>query len=170
MTQNIIKGLVALGAVVVLALGGYALFHGSQSFGGAAYEALPKWFGNGLYAGSSQQLSINSNGAVTVGSSGTAVSGVNWKSCPLIASSFTVAASTTVPMDCAVAGAVSTDFVMAQFGTTTVPAATTGGWRIVGVSASSTSGYDTIQVRNDTGASAIIPAQIASSTEVLNIR
>jgi hypothetical protein len=154
MTQNIIRALVALGAVVVLLVAGLTLFGGQHLGGAGAYEALQTRYGNGLY----------------VGQTGTLVSGINWKSCSLIASSFTVAASTTVPMDCAITGAVSTDFVMAQFGTTTVPGATTGGWRIVGASASSTAGYDTIQLRNDTGTSAVIPAQIASSTNVLNIR
>lgn len=154
MTQNIIKAIVALGVVAVLIVASLALFGGHRLGGAGGYEALQTRWGNGLY----------------IGQTGNLVSGLNWSTCSLIASSFTVAASTTVPMDCAVTGALSTDFVMAQFGTTTVPGATTGGWRIVGVSASSTSGYNTLQVRNDTGASAVIPAQIASSTKVLNLR
>jgi hypothetical protein len=73
-------------------------------------------------------------------------------------------------MDCAITGARSGDIVFAQLGSTTVPAATTGGWRIVGASASSTANFDTVLVRNDTGASAIMPAAIASSTSFLNLR
>jgi hypothetical protein len=66
MTQNIIKVIVALGVVVVIALAGYALFSGSQSLGGSgAYEALQTWYGNGIFAGSAKQLTVDSSGNVT---------------------------------------------------------------------------------------------------------
>lgn len=84
--------------------------------------------------------------------------------CSLIAPSFTVTASTTVAMDCAVTGAVSTDLVFAQFATST---AGNAGWLITGASASSTAGYITMSVINDTGANGIIPAAIASSTKYM---
>ena len=48
MTQKYINGLVALGVVVVLVFGGYALFHGGQRLGGSTYEAIPKQFGGGF--------------------------------------------------------------------------------------------------------------------------
>jgi hypothetical protein len=65
MTQNLIKALVALGVVVVLAFGAVALFDRNPSFGGSAYEALPKQFGNGLSAGLSSQLTVDSSGNIT---------------------------------------------------------------------------------------------------------
>lgn len=84
-------------------------------------------------------------------------------SCSLIAPSFTVAASTTVSMDCAVTGVASGDRILAQFATSTVAG---NGWDIVGASASTTGSFVTLRVTNWTGASNIIPASLASSTQV----
>lgn len=92
---------------------------------------------------------------------GTRLGGVYAGSCSLIANTFTVTASTTKAMDCAIAGLVSGDGVEIMFATST--AAGTG-WSVVGASASSTSGFATIRVANNTGADAVIPASIASST------
>ncbi len=99
------------------------------------------------------------------GSSGSRVGPIIASTCTLIAPSFTVAASTTVPMDCAITGIVTGDLVFAQFGTST--SITGNGWAVDQVSASSTSGYATIWVTNNTGASGLIPAAVASSTEYL---
>lgn len=79
----------------------------------------------------------------------------------LVASNFSVAASTTVSMDVAVPGMVSGDIVLAQFATSTVPG---NGWEITGASASTTAGFATLRVSNWTGASNIVPASIASSS------
>lgn len=170
MIQKIINTVLALGLIVLLAM--HFVPSGTQygTVNGVIYDGLAHWFGNALYVGTSQQFAVSNAGSLTLGTSGTATAGLNWSRCALIASTYSVTASTTVPMDCALTGASPNDFVMAQFGTTTVPTATVGGWRIVGASASSTAGYDTLQIRNDTGATAIIPAQIASSTNVLNLR
>jgi hypothetical protein len=65
-----------LGLGVVLALVAFtASFLGSKvavisspsspSLGGGAYEALPKWFGNGFQAGSSQQFTVDNQGSLT---------------------------------------------------------------------------------------------------------
>lgn len=177
MTQKITNailalGLVALGAFVALtghpAVPGTPVKTGAISNAVTWYDHNATWQDNTQYYGSQQQLSISSLGALTLGTGGNAVANLAWSNCALIAPSYTVAASTTVPMDCALSGAVSGDFVLASFGSTTIPIA--GGWRIVGASASTTSGYDTLQVRNETGASAVIPSVIASSTRVLNLR
>ena len=101
------------------------------------------------------------------GTAGTAISKLYKGTCSLIAPSFTVAASTTVSMDCAVTGAVSGDVVFAQFATST---AVFGGWQVGSASASSTSGYITLRVNNWSGVSATMPASIASSTQYLIIR
>lgn len=90
------------------------------------------------------------------------LSGPSTGSCSLISTNFTVAASTTVSMDCAVSGVISTDIVFGQFATSTTLG---NGWAIDGASASSTSGYITFRVTNWTGGSALIPASLASTTK-----
>lgn len=74
---------------------------------------------------------------------------------------YTLAASTTVAMDCPVTGVVSGDNVQLEFATST---AVFGGWTIVGASASTTAGHIEVRVLNQTGASALIPNSIASTT------
>lgn len=78
-----------------------------------------------------------------------------------------LAASTTLAADIAVSGVQSGDEVIAQFATST---ATGAGWEVVGASASSTSGFITLRVINNTGTAATIPASIASTTQYLIIR
>ena len=58
---------------------------------------------------------IATTGTFTLGSSGTALNSIIVTSCSLISSAYTVTASSTLPMDCAVTGAVSTDKVFASF-------------------------------------------------------
>lgn len=103
------------------------------------------------------------------GTSGTRLAYINTGTCSLIASSFTVAATTTQAMDCAITGVVSTDGVFAQFATSTTATAI-GGWQIRGASASTTAGFITMSVVNGTGASAVIPASIASTTKYIILR
>jgi hypothetical protein len=67
MTQNIIRGLVALGVVAIIALAGFAFFApAGQSLGGSMYEAIPKWYGNGLQVGTSQQFAVDSSGNLAI--------------------------------------------------------------------------------------------------------
>lgn len=84
--------------------------------------------------------------------------------CSLISGAYNIAASSTVAMDCAITGVVSTDGVFAQFATSTNAVQ---GWSVAGASASSTAGYITLSVVNGTGAAAIIPASVASSTKYI---
>lgn len=102
------------------------------------------------------------------GTNSTRLGLLSFGTCSLIASSYTVSASSTVAMDCAITGAVSTDGFFAQFATST--ATTFGGWSVRGASASSTAGFATISVVNGTGGSAVIPASIASSTKYILLR
>ena len=76
-------------------------------------------------------------------------------------------ASTTLPFDIAVSGVVSGDRVLAQFATSSANGA---GWDIVGASASTTSGFVTVRIVNNTGTTATIPASVASTTQYLIIR
>ncbi len=103
---------------------------------------------------------ITMAGGSKVGSSGTTLNTVLEGKSSLIASSFTVGATTTVSMDIAATGALTGDTVFASFATTS----SVGGWAIVGASASTTAGFDTLRVMNLTGASNVIPASIASSS------
>lgn len=102
------------------------------------------------------------------GTNGTRLGPIMTGTCSLIASSFTVAASTTVGMDCAITGVVPTDGVFAQFATSTQIGS--GGWSIRGASASSTAGFITMSVVNATGASNVIPASVASTTKYIVLR
>lgn len=84
----------------------------------------------------------------------------------------TVGASTTAPFDIPVTGVVSGDTVFAQFSTTTAPSpewgATSPKWIIMSAKASTTAGFITITVQNQTGGSASFSASgIASSTNYL---
>ena len=68
MTRNIIKGLVALGAVAIIAVAGFTLFASSvQSLGGVnAYQAGIWQFGNGIVAGLNGQLAVDSSGNLAI--------------------------------------------------------------------------------------------------------
>lgn len=172
MKENII------GAVAALALfiGVVLWFHqpalkmaptnfGATSAGGLLAENyIPYILYNGGY---SSAKDLNITGGVTFGSSGTTFTQFQKGTCSLIAPSFTVAASTTVSMDCAVTGVVSGDIVFADFATSTVGG---NGWAVDGSSASTTSGFITLRVTNWTGASNVIQSSIASSTDYLIIR
>lgn len=48
---------------IAFAIGGYFAF--APAFGAGSYEALPKWFGGGLSAGSTEQFSVSNAGVLT---------------------------------------------------------------------------------------------------------
>jgi hypothetical protein len=157
MTQNIIRALVALGAVVALGLGGFLIVQNGQNLGGAAYEALTKQFGNG------------SQGGIIVGN-GTQLLQVLKGTCNLVGADVSQAATTSAPYDCAVSGVQSGDLVIAQLGTTTQNASSLR-WNIEAAVASSTSGYITLRLSNGTGASAKPSVtSVGSSTQYVIIR
>lgn len=99
------------------------------------------------------------------GTNGTRVGPIISKTCSLAANTFTIAATSTALFDCAVTGVVSGDNVFVQSATTT--GAFGAGWLVAGAIASSTSGFVSVSIYNGTGASAVVPAGIASSTRVL---
>lgn len=171
MKENIIGAI----AVIGLILAGFGLLSHPASNNGLQ-KLSPVAFGStsGNLLAENYMPYILYNGGYTtqkpVAIGATSPSSINnlaFSSCSLISNAFTVTASSTLPMDCAVAAAVSGDIVFGQFATST---ANGGGWVIVGASASSTSGYITFRVRNDTGTNAVIPASIASSTMYLDLR
>lgn len=90
------------------------------------------------------------------------IGGVYAGTCLLVAPSYSVTASTSVSMDCAIPGLVSGDIVESQFATST---AASLGWAITGASASTTAGWATLRVSNFTGVTAVTPASLASTTQ-----
>lgn len=121
-----------------------------------------------LFGGVTNYDEVDASALKVGGSMGTRMSGLAFGICSLIAPSYTVAATTTVAMDCAITGVVPTDGAFAQFATSTQIGG--GGWSIRGASASSTAGFITMSVVNGTGASNVIPASIASTTKYIILR
>lgn len=98
------------------------------------------------------------------GSSGSRIDLVSTGSCSLVSNAYTVAATSSAVMSCAIPGLVSGDTVIASLGTSTV-ATNVPGWEIMGAIASTTaSGFAEIRIANFTGASAVVPANLGSST------
>lgn len=170
MKENIIGAIAVIGVI----LGCFGLWSNqgtglhkltpSTSFGATsgnllAENYMPYVMYNGGYT-SQKPLAIGATSPSSINNFG-------FSTCALISNAYTVTASSTLQMDCAVASAVTGDVVFAGFATST---ANGGGWVVVGASASTTSGFITIRVRNDTGVTAVIPASIASSTNYLDIR
>lgn len=120
---------------------------------------------------------LSTTGTFSVGSSGTALSQILKGTCtPIIPLGATlVAASSTFPIDCAVTGVVSGDIVSVSFSTSTASSPTWGAtspnWEILGQKASSTSGYITFTVLNQTGGAANPSSSgIASTTNYMIMR
>lgn len=157
---------VGLIAVAIIAVGGY-FFPLVQSQLGSGTR-MP----NGISADSTSPsagqvrgTTLTITGASTLGSAGSSLTALSFGTCSLVAytGGFTVAATTTVGFDCAATGALTTDTaIFVQTATSSV--ASSGGWEVESVSASSTAGYLRVHVRNNTGASAVMPASVASST------
>lgn len=132
------------------------------AIGAVAYKTAPS------FGGITNYDEVDTTALRVGGTNSTRLGLLSFGTCSLIASNYTVAASSTVAMDCAITGIVSTDGFFAQFATSS--ATTFGGWSVRGASASSTAGFATISVVNGTGSSAIIPASIASTTKYINLR
>lgn len=159
-------GVIALVALII-AIGVWAFSSSPKGFGATSYcptsqtTCLPSLELTGNQVSSIPSLQINAGGLL-VGTNGTSISKMINGSGALIYSDSQVSASTTKAFDIAVTGVVPGDNVSVQLSTTTVPAF--GAWVLTGASASSTSGYITVQIANFTGATANLPRQIASST------
>jgi hypothetical protein len=105
MTQTFIKGLVALGAAALIAVAGFALFMPApQSLGGSMYEALPKWYGNGLQVGTGQQFAVDGSGNVAFANSA-GTSTLSGLGCMQM---FATSSATAVKLVLSAAGATST--------------------------------------------------------------
>lgn len=142
----------ALIAVAIIAVGAYFYPHVASN----------------LLGGVTNYDEVDTSALRVGGTNSTRLGLLSFGTCSLIAGSYTVAATTTVAMDCAITGIVATDGFFAQFATSSQSLA--GGWSVRGASASSTAGFATISVVNGTGASSVIPASIASSTKYILLR
>lgn len=115
---------------------------------------------SGLYV---EEDGLTVSGATTLGSSGTAANQLNWGSCNLQPDSATIAASTTARVTChggsfasgnaaftALTGITSTSKIVASLSTTTA-GSTIAGLHLLGVTASTTSGFIEARILNQTG-------------------
>ncbi len=116
--------------------------------------------------GSTLTGAVTMGTSLKVGSSGTAVTRVNAGTCYIKPYAATIAATSTVVVDCqgtlawdavagdagsALTGVTAGDFVVATLSTTTA-GTTSGGLRLTGASASTTAGYIQLNISNLTGA------------------
>jgi hypothetical protein len=151
--------IVAFVLILGIAIGGYFFPKAGAAFGGITnYDTVSA---SGLAIG----VGCNSFGAACGGTTITQV--IKGTGILVMPNYSSLAASTTLAADIAVTGVVSGDTVFAQFATSTANGA---GWEVVGVSASSTSGFITLRIINNTGTTATIPASIASTTQYLILR
>jgi len=122
-----IAGLVIVGIVVGLVIAGLT----TQNNVGGIYNNVTNEFYSGVRVGTNPK---------TLKEVGT---------CQLIGTDASQPASSTRPYDCIVANAQSGDFVMAELsrGTTL----TSLGWSVIGAQASTTNGYITVLIANQTG-------------------
>lgn len=113
-----------------------------------------------------------SSSAVVIGG-GTTVTRMQKGTCDILISG-PLAASTTTQWDCAVTGVQSGDTVFVQTPITNRTYEVAGGFAtsfsIVGANASTTAGYITFKIANNTGAASTTPAFFASSTQYLIVR
>lgn len=160
-----IEKILGLGVLIaiVIAISGLGSSKNSPSFsdiqklGGITnYDSLtltPTVSSEGLKVGTSSPNTINN---FLVGS------------CALI-SDVSVAASTTVPVDCAVTGVVPGDIVVAQLATTTASGLNQV-WSISGAKASTTAGFITTLLRNNGAAAVPSVIGVGSTTSYIIIR
>lgn len=152
-----------IGLVVVAVIAIIALFVGIGSQSLPSYELAGMSNVDGLTI-----TPVDTGDGLVVGSTGSTITKIITGTGSLIGPNYTsLAASSSIPFDIAVTGVVSTDKVFAQFATSSAVGA---GWLITGASASTTSGYITLGVVNNTGAAATIPASVASTTKYFIIR
>lgn len=127
--------------------------------------------GNGAkFGGVTNYDEVDATAIKIGGTNGSRVGPIIEGTCALLANAATaVSATTTAVADCAVTGVVSGDTVIAQFSTSTVSSPTWGAtsaqWVVVGAKASTTSGFITLVVFNQTGGTASLSSSgIASTT------
>lgn len=169
---------IAIAVIAVVAVSAFLYARPLKSVGPSSFGAtsagnllIENYIPYVLYNGGiNTAKDLNVTGGVTFGSSGTTFNKIIEGSCALIVPSgagASIAASTTAPFDCAVTGVVSTDIVEgAQFSTTTlITAFSSSSFVVTYAGASTTAGFITFDVTNNTGATnQVSRSGIASST------
>ena len=174
---------IGIGVVVVLALlFGYLYFTSASSPFGSANVTGPIYyqtvgFQQGAAFGTRNQSYFSNTGALTIGSTGTAVNRVNTGTCYILPYATTIVASSSASVDCqgtakigttntgkatALVGVVAGDTVIASLSSTTIGSAF-GGIDIIQAVASTTNGYLTFVVRNMTGTTFTWPVNSTAS-------
>lgn len=108
---------------------------------------------------------------ITIGTSGAGIGAIYNSTCTLSLgqgnTSYAIAASSTAAFDCPTPGTVSGDTIIFALATSSI--ATSGGFQIESQSASTTAASTRVHIRNNTGAAAILPASVGSSTPYVAI-
>lgn len=102
-----------------------------------------------------------------IGQRGSDFKNFNFGTGVMIGIAANIAASSSKAFDIAVPGALSGDKVFVFLATSTIVGQ---GWSVDQASASSTPGFITVDLVNNTGASAYPPASIASTTQYMDLR
>jgi hypothetical protein len=162
-------GLVIAGVVVGLLFSAVVSSLEPSTLGGV-YNQVNNTFREGIKVGTSDQFSVTSAGALTLGTSGTTHTQVIATTCNLIGTNGSQNATTSAAYDCAVTGVTPGDLVFGSLNSAT-GATNNGRWAIASTKASTTAGYVTFVVVNNTGAAAVpSTSSVGSSTQVLIIR
>lgn len=109
---------------------------------------------------------LYASGQLQVSSTGTSINNIAFGSGAIIGN-VSQTATTTKAYDIAAVGCLSGDKVLTEQASST---AVLGGFQITAASASTTAGYVTLSVFNGSGAAAVVPNAIASSTTWLCLR
>lgn len=148
---------VALIAIVIAVSGHF--FPQAQELLGASGTRFP----NGIAVGTG--ASVSTAGTLVIGANGSSISEFKATTCNLIGTDASQPASTTVAYDCAVTGIASGDVVMAILASSTPRFGQ--GWDIKAAIASTTAGFLTVLLSNETGTAAVPSAtSVGSSTNV----
>lgn len=120
--------------------------------------------------GTSNYDELDASAIKVGGSNGSRLGIIQEGQAALIVSTGSVSASSTGVFDLAATGVVSGDNVVVQFSTSTAASpewgATSPKWTIIGAKASTTAGFITVEVLNQTGGTAVVSASgIGSSTQ-----
>lgn len=145
---------------IIIAIGGYS-FPEVKEFVGATGTRFPNGLSTNTTSPAVGQLLTTT---LQVSSTGTSVAGLNHGTCYIAPYAATIAASTTVAVDCqgtalwsqngtsALTGVALNDFVQVQLSTTTAAIAPHLGISLIGASASTTAGHIQLHISNGTGA------------------
>lgn len=154
--------------VVLLIIGyfGYYKFTNHPITGGAVsgqlIEDVDPYFRNNGGMNTNLPIQMGGTSTFTLGSTGTAITAHNFGTCYIAPYAATIAASSTVSVDCqgtlawgasgtsALTGITSADNVQLQLSTTTA-VSTLMGLHVAGVSASTTAGHIELKISNMTG-------------------